>query len=64
MNEKEKQCPPLPTIKKAMLPMLGDLYSTYLMTPHLLIRPFSSTTILPDLWSSMYSNSLMYPVML
>jgi len=32
---------------------------TYLMTPHLLMRPLSSTTILPDLWSSMYSNSLM-----
>ena len=31
------------------------------MTPHLLMRPLSSTTILPDLWSSMYSNSLMYP---
>ena len=32
---------------------------TYLMTPHLLMRPLSSTTILPALWSSMYSNSLM-----
>ena len=30
----------------------------YLITPHLFIRPFSSTTILPDRWSSMYSNSL------
>lgn len=31
------------------------------MTPHLLIRPISSTTIFPDLWSSMTSNSPMYP---
>ncbi|KAF5809789.1 hypothetical protein HanXRQr2_Chr04g0161531 [Helianthus annuus] len=28
-----------------------------LMTPHLFKRPFSSTTIFPDLWSSTYSNS-------
>ncbi|GIL72280.1 hypothetical protein Vretifemale_2658 [Volvox reticuliferus] len=31
------------------------------MTPHLLSRPFSSTTILPARWSSTYSNSPMYP---
>ena len=33
------------------------------MTPHLLILPFSSMTILPFLLSSMISNSLMYPKM-
>lgn len=33
-----------------------------LITPHLLSLPFSSTTILPDLWSSTNSNSPMYPV--
>ena len=32
------------------------------MTPHLLILPRSSTTIFPDLWSSMTSNSPMYPL--
>ena len=32
-----------------------------LMTPHLFSLPFNSTTILPDLWSSTYSNSPMYP---
>lgn len=31
------------------------------MTPHLFKRPFNSTTILPALWSSMISNSPMYP---
>ena len=29
------------------------------ITPHLFNLPFSWTTILPDLWSSMYSNSPM-----
>lgn len=32
-----------------------------LITPHLFSLPFSSTTIFPDLWSSTYSNSPMYP---
>lgn len=29
------------------------------MTPHLLMRPLSWTTILPERWSSISSNSLM-----
>jgi hypothetical protein len=33
------------------------IYGTCLITPHLLMRPLSSSTILPDRWSSISSNS-------
>ena len=45
--------------KHASQEVVWTARGTYLMTPHLLMRPLSSTTILPALWSSMYSNSLM-----
>lgn len=41
------------------LPAGSRVARSYLMQPHLLMRPFSSTTILPARWSSMSSNSPM-----
>ena len=49
------QSPEIREVTVFLISNLGEI------TPHLLILPTSSTTIFCDLWSSMISNSPMYP---